>query len=75
MAYAHVKGALMLDGQFPPAFPLRHARKDLRLVLEETDGKVALPLVETVRAQYDRAVELGLGDEDASAVARVLESA
>jgi 3-hydroxyisobutyrate dehydrogenase len=75
MAYAHVKGALMLAGDFPAAFPLRHARKDLRLVLEEADGRAALPVVETVRAQFDRAVELGHGDEDASAVARALESA
>jgi 3-hydroxyisobutyrate dehydrogenase len=75
MAYAHVKGALMLEREYPPAFPLRHARKDLRLVLAEADGKAALPLVETVRAQFDRAVELGHGDEDASAVARALESA
>ena len=74
MAYAHVKGALMLERDFPAAFPLRHARKDLRLALEEADGRAALPVVETVRAQFDRAVDLGHGDEDASAVARALES-
>jgi 3-hydroxyisobutyrate dehydrogenase len=74
MAYAQLKGALMLERDFPPAFPLRHARKDLRLALEEADGRATLPVVGTVRAQFDRAVELGHGDEDASAVARALES-
>ena len=68
MAYAHVKGALMIAREFPASFPLRLARKDLALVLEEARGRVELPLVETTLAQYERAVELGLGDEDTSAV-------
>jgi 3-hydroxyisobutyrate dehydrogenase len=75
MAYAHVKGPLIVERDFPPAFPLRHARKDLALVLEEARGRVELPLVEAALAQYDRALELGHGDEDAAAVALALESA
>jgi 3-hydroxyisobutyrate dehydrogenase len=73
MAYAHLKGELMLAREFPPAFPLRLARKDLALVLDEAG--VELPLVEAVRAQLERAVELGHGDDDAAAVALALRSA
>jgi 3-hydroxyisobutyrate dehydrogenase len=36
MRYAHLKGALMLDREFPAAFPLRLGRKDL-----EIDGRAS----------------------------------
>ena len=34
MQYAHWKGELMLKHEFPPAFALRLARKDVGLALE-----------------------------------------
>jgi 3-hydroxyisobutyrate dehydrogenase len=68
MRYAQLKGAMMLARELPAAFPLRLARKDLALALEEAGGRVALPVVEAALARYERAVELGHGDEDASAV-------
>jgi 3-hydroxyisobutyrate dehydrogenase len=72
MAYAHLKGGMMLSGDFPAAFPLRLARKDLALVLQEAASSVELPLVEAALARYERAVELGHGDEDVSAVYRIV---
>lgn len=69
MAYAHLKGALMTAGEFPAAFPLRLARKDLALALEAAGG-LELPVLRAALAQFDRALALGAGDEDAAAVAR-----
>jgi 3-hydroxyisobutyrate dehydrogenase len=70
MGYAHAKGALMVDGDYPPAFPLRLARKDLALAAEAC-GDLDLPALRAALAQFDAAVDRGAGDEDAAAVARV----
>jgi 3-hydroxyisobutyrate dehydrogenase len=67
MEYAHLKGAAIMSKDFTPAFPLRHAQKDMRLVLEAA-GELELPLVQATLRQLDRALELGHGDEDMSAV-------
>jgi 3-hydroxyisobutyrate dehydrogenase len=68
MPYAHVKGEAMLTREFPPSFPLAHARKDAALILEAFGGDVELPVVRATSQQFDRALELGHGDEDMSAV-------
>jgi 3-hydroxyisobutyrate dehydrogenase len=67
MPYAHLKGEAILNQDFPPSFPLEHARKDVALILDAA-GDVELPLVRTTLQQFDRALELGHGDEDMSAV-------
>ena len=67
MPYAHVKGEAMLNEDFPASFPLVHARKDVALILDAA-GDVELPLVRATLQQFDRAFELGHGDEDMSAV-------
>ena len=67
MQYAHVKGEAILAEDFPASFPLHLARKDAALVLEAA-GPLDLPLVRVTLAQFDRALELGHGDEDMSAV-------
>jgi 3-hydroxyisobutyrate dehydrogenase len=67
MPYAHLKGEAILKQDFQPSFPLKHARKDVKLVLEAV-GDVELPLVRATERQFDRAFELGHGDEDMSAV-------
>jgi 3-hydroxyisobutyrate dehydrogenase len=67
MPYAHLKGEAILNENFPPSFPLSHARKDVALILNAA-GDVELPLVRATLQQFDRAVELGHGDEDMSAV-------
>jgi 3-hydroxyisobutyrate dehydrogenase len=67
--YAHLKGELMIEENFePPAFELRLALKDARLVLEAARrAGLELPLVEAVAAQFERAVQDGHGDEDLAA--------
>jgi 3-hydroxyisobutyrate dehydrogenase len=67
MPYAHLKGEAILNQDFPASFPLVHARKDVALILEAAGG-VELPLVCATFQRFDRAVELGHGDEDMSAV-------
>jgi len=67
MPYAHLKGEAILNQDFPPSFPLAHARKDVALILEAA-GDVELPLMRATLQQFDRAFELGHGDEDMSAV-------
>ena len=67
MPYAHVKGDAMLNRDFPPSFPLEHARKDVGLIVDAA-GEVELPVVRATLQQFDRAFELGHGDEDMSAV-------
>jgi 3-hydroxyisobutyrate dehydrogenase len=65
--YAHLKGEAILNEDFPPSFPLKHARKDVALILEAA-GELELPLVRATLGQFDRALELGHGDEDMSGV-------
>jgi 3-hydroxyisobutyrate dehydrogenase len=67
MPYAHVKGELMMKEEFPAAFPLRHALKDGRLIVE-AGGELELPVVRATVAQFERAAALGHEDEDMSAV-------
>jgi 3-hydroxyisobutyrate dehydrogenase len=67
MPYAHLKGEAILNQDFPASFPLMHARKDVALILDAA-GDVDLPLVRATLQQFDRAFELGHGDEDMSAV-------
>jgi 3-hydroxyisobutyrate dehydrogenase len=66
-ANEHVLEAI-LNRVFPPSFPLRLARKDVALILEAAGDELELPLVRTTLRQFDRALELGHGDEDMSAV-------
>jgi 3-hydroxyisobutyrate dehydrogenase len=67
MPYAHLKGEAILNREFPASFPLRLARKDVALILEAEHG-LELPLVRATLQQFDRALELGHGDEDMSAI-------
>ena len=67
MQYAHVKGEAIMKEDFSASFPLYLARKDIGLILEAA-GELELPLVRATSRQFDRALELGHGDEDMSAV-------
>ena len=67
MPYAHLKGENILNQDFPASFPLAHARKDAALILDAARD-VELPLVRATLQQFDRAFDLGHGDEDMSAV-------
>ena len=68
MQYAHWKGALMLEGEFPVAFALKLARKDIQLALEAaaTTG-IQLAMAEATEKRLARGVELGYGEDDSAA--------
>jgi 3-hydroxyisobutyrate dehydrogenase len=69
MQYAHWKGEMILKREFPAAFALTLARKDAGLMLEAAEqAGFALPLLATTAERFDRAIELGHGDEDLAAV-------
>jgi 3-hydroxyisobutyrate dehydrogenase len=76
LAYAQLKGKAMIERSFETAFPLAHAAKDAGLVLDAAgESGLSLPLVETVREQMARAIELGHGEEDmAATVAASMDS-
>jgi 3-hydroxyisobutyrate dehydrogenase len=65
LPYARMKGALMMKRSYEPAsFKLSLAAKDARLALE---AGLDLPVVEAVRAQMEKAIAAGHGDEDMAA--------
>ena len=59
--------------EFPPAFPLKHMQKDLRLALRLAE-EIGQPLFATamVNELYKSALADGLGDADFAAVSRVI---
>jgi 3-hydroxyisobutyrate dehydrogenase-like beta-hydroxyacid dehydrogenase len=64
-----VKRANIESGDYPPNFKLRHAAKDLRLVMEAaTRAGRDLKVSAAARAWLDSAVEKGAADLDYSAV-------
>jgi 3-hydroxyisobutyrate dehydrogenase len=66
--YAKMKGTMMIERSYEPSFPLALAAKDARLALEAAEAQgLELPALRAIRAQLDRAVELGHGDEDLAA--------
>jgi 3-hydroxyisobutyrate dehydrogenase len=66
--YAQAKGRGMIAREFAPAFPLRHAAKDLRLV-EAAAARHDLdaPLVAAIAERFAQGVAAGHGDLDMSA--------
>jgi len=66
--YAELKGRMMIEREFPAAFPLYLAAKDASLVLEagETDG-AEMPLTRAIERRIADAIELGHGGEDMAA--------
>lgn len=64
-----MKGPGMIAGKFPPAFPLKHQQKDMRLAIQLGDQHAqTLPVAAAANAAYLQARGQGLGDEDFSAV-------
>jgi 3-hydroxyisobutyrate dehydrogenase len=67
--YAQMKGPMMVERDFPTAFPLKLALKDLELVLEAGERHDSeMPLASVAAERFRRAVEQGHGDEDMAAV-------
>ena len=67
-AYAMTKGIAMLDEDFVPGFPLRHAVKDAELAMSAAYRHGAeLTLTEALLPRWREAVVEGHGDEDVAA--------
>src|SRR5215210_7705834 len=67
--YAQANGKEMAQGEFPTSFPLRHAHKDAGLGVHEAEQhELELPAIRAALGQLERALELGLGDQDVAAV-------
>jgi glyoxylate/succinic semialdehyde reductase len=68
-----LKGPAMAEGRHPPAFPLKHQLKDLRLsrALAAEVGARA-PAAAAAEALYAEAAAAGHGDADFSAVLEAL---
>lgn len=67
------KGGKMIFGDFTPVARLSQHLKDVRLMLAATP--LALPLSETHRGLLAKAVALGYGDLDNSAVIKAIQEA
>lgn len=66
--YVQLKGRGMLAGEFPPAFTLAGALKDVDLILAAAgDAGIDLGLMPSIREHLARAVDAGHGDLDMSA--------
>ena len=66
--YANLKGKLMIEGDFPPSFPLELALKDARLALAAADEQgLRLGALAAVAEQMQRAVDAGHGKADMAA--------
>src|SRR6266516_3540664 len=58
--YLHLKGEMMIEGRFDPAFKLALARKDAHLIVDAARAAgLELALAETVQEQFDDALERG----------------
>jgi 2-hydroxy-3-oxopropionate reductase len=70
-----LKGGLIARGDFTVAFPLKHMQKDLRLAVGLGD-QLSQPLFSAAAANegFKRAREMGLGEEDFSALYRAIKS-
>jgi 3-hydroxyisobutyrate dehydrogenase len=67
--YAMNKGAAMLDSDFVPGFPLRHAVKDAELAMSAANRHGAeLALTGALLPRWRDAVDEGHGDDDVAAV-------
>jgi 3-hydroxyisobutyrate dehydrogenase-like beta-hydroxyacid dehydrogenase len=69
-----VKAPNLQKKEYPVAFPLKHLAKDLKFVVDTAyDLKAPVPVAQTLLHLFDVGVGKGWGDEDISAIARVLE--
>ena len=67
--YATQKAHVMLDGDFTPAFALKHALKDADLASQAArDTGAELPVTDALLPRWRRAADSGLADEDVAAI-------
>ena len=69
LPYAHMKGGLMLSGDYPPSFPAVLAEKDAGLIVAAAEGAgIRLSVAPAVRADLQTAIAAGHGDDDMAAM-------
>ena len=69
-----VKAPNIRDQQYPPAFPLKHLCKDAKFVVDTAyELGAPVPAGQTLLHLYRLGVARGWGDEDISAIMRVME--
>lgn len=69
LPYAQMKGAMMIEEDFPTSFSAKLARKDADLVLDAAEDRgLAMTLASAVAARFDEAIEAGHGEEDMAAI-------
>lgn len=71
-ALAKMKEPKLRAGDFSPQFSVKHMSKDMRLAIHSAGGS-GLPALGTLRAALHAAEARGLGDEDYSALIKLLE--
>ncbi|KAG6510374.1 hypothetical protein ZIOFF_028384 [Zingiber officinale] len=71
-----LKGPAMIQSSYPPAFPLKHQQKDMRLALALGDeNAVSMPVAAAANEVFKKAISMGLGDQDFSAVHEAVKTA
>jgi len=69
LPYAQMKGAMMIEEDFPTSFSARLARKDAALVLDAAEARgLDMAVASAVAARFDEAIEAGHGEDDMAAV-------
>ena len=69
-----VKAANLQNNTYPPAFPLKHMTKDAKFIVDTAfELGAPVPVAQTLLHLYRTGVAQGWGDEDISAIAKVLE--
>jgi 3-hydroxyisobutyrate dehydrogenase-like beta-hydroxyacid dehydrogenase len=69
-----VKAGNLREKNYPPAFPLKHLAKDAKFLVDTAyDTGAPVPLGQMLLHLYRLGVAQGWGDEDISAIARVME--
>jgi 3-hydroxyisobutyrate dehydrogenase-like beta-hydroxyacid dehydrogenase len=66
-----LKEQKLRTNDFAPQFSIKHLLKDMRLA-SRTNGCADFPILDTMRAQLHAASEAGYGDEDFSALVKML---
>ena len=69
-----VKKEMLLTGDYPPNFPLKHMTKDLKFIIDTAyDSGAPVPAAHAVLQLFRAGVGFRLGDADFAAVYQVLE--
>lgn len=69
-----VKAPNLQKKEYPTAFPFKHLTKDLKFVVDTAyDLKAPVPVAQTLLHLFEVGMAQGWGDEDISAITRVLE--